>query len=724
VLAQQLRYDEAEQQFRQALDCNPHPEQLAKTLTNYGNVLAQQLRYDEAEQQFRQALASNDKDAKTLTNYGNVLAQQLRYDEAEQQFRQALACNPTNATTLTNYGNVLAQQQRYEEAEELFRQALACNPTNAITLASYATALVNQGRWADANQRFEEALKIDASNAQTLTNYADALAQQERYDEAEQQFRKALASNDKDATTLTNYGNVLAQQLRYKRAFDKLEQALKYAPDNPITRSVYGKLLMQVGSYKEACAQFEQSLGLHLDRQTEVSTRFLYAVALQSLKRYDEAIAQLQQIQPEQAGISSFVVVSIMLGRLFYITGQVHEGDQCFKRAQQQLESLGEAAGERDRARVAAKSLDAAQAVFAQRPYSEQGWGLLQQVGEEMPQFREAYRLMTLNASQEQLFEMMKPENPDPYDAQLLNRAIYHKIANEIAILKSISQFILMSAEDEGGAEVESLRELVKMVEDLEQHIETKRQNEKKELQTIPADSYEQIIKAVSETAHDIADNANNELSVVKSEVQWLLSEHESGATRDELEQFLEQVELSLQAIDDLKSVNEGNNLNRTTVRVAELFEKWRQMPKIKGAAISLSTENGDEQIRTDVEKIRSMLSELVENAISHNPDHKDLQIGITSQDVVNPWALGVKFTSDKRYLQIIIEDDGQGVPKEKKGQIFLPLSTEEKGLHSGLGLYIIRRTLKEMDGYILETGKHGARFEIYIPYEGEDDGE
>ena len=342
---------------------------------------------------------------------------------------------------------------------------------------------------------------------------------------------------------------------------------------------------------------------------------------------------------------------------------------------------------------------------------------MLQQVGRESPRFGEAFRLMTLNASQEKLFEMMKPENPDPYDAHLLNRAVYHKIANEITILKSISQRMLMSARREEMEGLEKVEGLVEVIEQAEREIEQKRQKEKKELATIPADSYDTIIQTISETAHDIADNVFNKLFKVNSQAQRLIRRYEEGTkTRELLDRFLAQVKLSQTAVNNLKNVNEGIDIKKTTFQVAELFEKWQREPKLERASISLSIENGDKQMNNDIEKIRSMVSELVENAISHNPDRDDLQIGITSRDVFDPPELGVKFTSKKRYQKIIIEDDGRGVPKEKKGQIFLPLSTEEKGSHSGLGLYIIRRTLKEMGGYILETGKHGARFEMYIP--------
>jgi C4-dicarboxylate-specific signal transduction histidine kinase len=63
--------------------------------------------------------------------------------------------------------------------------------------------------------------------------------------------------------------------------------------------------------------------------------------------------------------------------------------------------------------------------------------------------------------------------------------------------------------------------------------------------------------------------------------------------------------------------------------------------------------------------------------------------------------------------------DNGKGVPQDKKKWIFLPLKTTESKQGSGLGLYIIQKTLKEMGGFILENGTKGANFLIYIPYKG-----
>ena len=72
----------------------------------------------------------------------------------------------------------------------------------------------------------------------------------------------------------------------------------------------------------------------------------------------------------------------------------------------------------------------------------------------------------------------------------------------------------------------------------------------------------------------------------------------------------------------------------------------------------------------------------------------------------------------EQKYLLITFSDNGKGVPEDKKDWIFQPLrTTSQEGKSSGLGLFIIRKTVIKMKGYIREIGDNGARFEIHIPY-------
>lgn len=72
-------------------------------------------------------------------------------------------------------------------------------------------------------------------------------------------------------------------------------------------------------------------------------------------------------------------------------------------------------------------------------------------------------------------------------------------------------------------------------------------------------------------------------------------------------------------------------------------------------------------------------------------------------------------FSRDEKFVRFIFEDNGKGIPAEKKVKIF------DKGFgdNTGLGLYLARESMGMCDGWIIETGKpgEGARFEILAPF-------
>ena len=179
------------------------------------------------------------------------------------------------------------------------------------------------------------------------------------------------------------------------------------------------------------------------------------------------------------------------------------------------------------------------------------------------------------------------------------------------------------------------------------------------------------------------------------------------------------QLELTQTALSDLKAINEGITIKNHRFKVKKLFEKWETIPILDGAQIFLDIHNGDSEFNGDEEKIKSALNELVENSLKYNSNQHNLAIRITSQDVINPPEIrGRTMPGEQKYLLITFSDNGKGVPEDKKDWIFQPLrTTSQEGKGSGLGLFIIRKTLIKMNGYIRETGYNGARFEIHIPY-------
>ena len=68
-------------------------------------------------------------------------------------------------------------------------------------------------------------------------------------------------------------------------------------------------------------------------------------------------------------------------------------------------------------------------------------------------------------------------------------------------------------------------------------------------------------------------------------------------------------------------------------------------------------------------------------------------------------------------YIQVVVQDDGPGVPPEYRRRIFDPFfTTREVGQGTGLGLFLCRKTLQENGGsVVLEASPAGARFVVRL---------
>ncbi len=95
---------------------------------------------------------------------------------------------------------------------------------------------------------------------------------------------------------------------------------------------------------------------------------------------------------------------------------------------------------------------------------------------------------------------------------------------------------------------------------------------------------------------------------------------------------------------------------------------------------------------------IRDVLNHLMDNSLRH---------GKTAKNLVVTWQ------ESKDGVDIIIRDDGTGIPAGRKEAVF-----EYNAEHTGLGLFICRQILAVTGMSIIEDGKEGegARFVIHVP--------
>jgi tetratricopeptide (TPR) repeat protein len=652
-----------------------------------------------------------------MTNPSNIQsliskADDLRKNRDSKQaiviIQQVLEIEPDNIEALKIYAQSLVKLNKVEEALTIFEKALKISPNDVSLLRNYGSALLDLDYSKKALIILDKALQIEPNNVKVLSTYTKALSKLRSFDKAFKFFERSLEYEPNNIITLNSYARALVESGNNEKACEISERSLQIKPDDDISiaryaniLSKYGKVLSDAREFEKACKIYKRLLQIKPDNYMF----FIYARCLEELGRYTDAISQLQAIDFDSLPQYHVNVIHISLGRLYYCLNSYEEGDKYFNLAIANSDDIEQSL------------LSSARSIFAHNPHNETAVKMLQQIAEKSPRYYEALEMLTLNLSEEDYFKMVKSDDQSGVnDTEILNRAIYHKIANEISILKGIAYRILRFSQTEDPL----LTGIINDIEDVFEEVNHRRALEKSQIATISDDEYEQILEIISKTAHDISDFVNNQLAIIESKTRRAIKKLVVDAPHyPQFEKLLAQLELTQVALSDLKAINEGIKIKNHHFKVKKLFEKWEANPNIENASITLDIQNGDAEFNGDEEKIKSIINELLENSLKHNAKKLDLRILMTAQDVINPSGIrGATIPGEQKYLLIEFSDDGQGIPSDKKDWIFQPLkTTASEGHGSGLGLFIIRKTLTKMNGYIQETGWKGAKFKIYIPY-------
>jgi len=118
--------------------------------------------------------------------------------------------------------------------------------------------------------------------------------------------------------------------------------------------------------------------------------------------------------------------------------------------------------------------------------------------------------------------------------------------------------------------------------------------------------------------------------------------------------------------------------------------------------------------VKVDEGQISQVVNNLIINADQAMPEGGVIKVGLNNITVGGREALPIR---EGKYVRIIIEDHGVGIPGEHLQKIFDPyFTTKQKG--SGLGLATAFSIVKQHDGYITVESKQGTgtTFSIYLP--------
>lgn len=106
---------------------------------------------------------------------------------------------------------------------------------------------------------------------------------------------------------------------------------------------------------------------------------------------------------------------------------------------------------------------------------------------------------------------------------------------------------------------------------------------------------------------------------------------------------------------------------------------------------------------------IFSIFQNIIDNSIKHGRDSDEKELNMR-----------IRIKQLKRSIKIEVEDDGKGVSENIKAKLFEKFNSSNDLLliGSGLGLYIIKKSVDKLNGQLIIDSKHGkgTKFMISIP--------
>jgi two-component system sensor histidine kinase HydH len=216
-----------------------------------------------------------------------------------------------------------------------------------------------------------------------------------------------------------------------------------------------------------------------------------------------------------------------------------------------------------------------------------------------------------------------------------------------------------------------------------------------------------QVLATLGESVSSVAHEIKNMLIPIRGFLRRIRENQASGAKVISYLEIVEQETAKLEKmVKDMLSFGRNAPLRREEVEVGPLVEDVRKILeeefRTKGIRFVCQCPRGTRPVSLDREKIRHALANLLHNAIQASSKEDEVRLLVRHEQDV---------------LELVIEDDGEGIAKEHMGRIFQAFFTT-KSQGTGLGLVITKQIVEQHGGEIrIESAPgNGTRVLLTFP--------
>ena len=212
-----------------------------------------------------------------------------------------------------------------------------------------------------------------------------------------------------------------------------------------------------------------------------------------------------------------------------------------------------------------------------------------------------------------------------------------------------------------------------------------------------------------------VAHELNNPLSNVSSSAQILaedIDELEPDFKKDMINQILEQSDRARDIVRTLLEFSRKSEFAWQELSLKTLVEKTITLLRGQiSSNISINLDIPDDlKIICDKQRMQQVFLNLLKNALDVLGENG--QIWVSCRELINK-------ERSRREVEILIEDNGPGIPEEIRNRIFDPFfTTKDVGHGSGLGLFIVHDIIEMHGGSIRVDSRpgQGTTFILWLP--------
>ena len=216
-----------------------------------------------------------------------------RWDEAIGEFEKTLALNPDDGFALSNLAHIYLIQNNLQQAQHLIEKARKSNPSDWFACGLQGDILSRMSDLAGAASAYEEQLALKPDAIYAYVNLGIVYRKQGKLDSALSTLKHGLEIAPQMPKLYHVLGDVYVALGQNESAMKQYQRAIELDANDEYAFNRWIACQLKQKSPGDAVTELRQVMKIPSRRQN-AHLHVLLALQLKNLKRYEEAIAELQ----------------------------------------------------------------------------------------------------------------------------------------------------------------------------------------------------------------------------------------------------------------------------------------------------------------------------------------------------------------------------------------------------------------------------------------------